>query len=1605
MTQLPNLDEVMSRVDGRLRELGFSAPEPPPPPRETGSFENFGNAFYRALVTQPRVAFNELTGDHEEAVEVAREADRTNPVREGFSGTLGSTFGSLLPVAGAIAAAPFTGGTTAAALGAGVAGLQGGIAAGSALHDVRNYEDRTGEDIGAGREAAVALGNGALVFFTSKFGISKLGNIGKGAMGELGEAVAKRQAWKSGLQGAEQFTRGDLAKAFARTIPEGMIRGATIESLEEAAEQAGSNAIDAVVGTGERSIGDGVLDAAIAGGIGGALLGPLSTGANFAARGEASLQDAARTLPDGDVAGRPLTEEQFLDERRIPLEDGPGPIYQEPSAYIERAGTIDMPSDDVADLAAPETHAKPFVSSLDAPTDTERDTPSFEDAIDVEPARPDSPNSRRKTYPLDEPIDVRPSGLATEQSDPLLLDSPDVSRVQGGGEPIDLLLSPGDQFAPAGLTGATPALDLAGPRGGQSPEIIGNTDQLSQPAPSVAETPELRQDAPDVSPDGPSLSRAEVLARAQARNDAEPVSLDATARQDADLQAEIDALRPDLPEDQLRRAERILDAEAVLDSRTVDGRAITPEEATSLRNRIDELTADPQVEQAVRALADFRQAEAELRGQLEDRQAQAQLREGEASGVEVEDEQRAEGLIRRLLKDQQGAVSIDNLAQPVIRLVNAGKVAVDSVVNFGKALVKRFGEAIRKHVPRLWKAVKEHLAQANRRSIGALNPGDAKRERARREAAAKRAAKKAARKKKLREERDARFASRSESPSGASEGSGAQEADREQEGRQEPAQSPQARSVSFPTRMVPRAAKKQARGLVKLIDDTVGALFRWYSRGHIDRIARADPDAAKRFQRITASAKSRSGTLQDKFGDKLRRLLGKAAYTSTGREVTNLSQYEWDGDGAESRIRKGIENIDGGYEKLTAMGRGIVDSMRELVRATGELAEKAGLQQIGPDGKLRKFNVGNGNVMLRMGTADYHDILNEGPTNPAWKVLTKWLSDKNDMKMEDVNDILFQIHEQRAGLSGGSDFRRANAEFLRAFKRFPDAIRVNGDDIPLLHTNPTDYVNAAIERMAWRTAFTDEFGAQHPGDEKLLEFIKSSKADNRLLHEAMLLAHGLPIDKPLVKPGTVRYKAARGLGHTISMFRSMALSAAAIPNTVETALGNIPAFFGHGVSLKAMRMAFGEHKSIEHLLEDVGAFTEAVFNGSYDPNFKGRSAARMMSEVSASAFGLRYLNEKQELMAGAAAKIMVDRWRRGIARDVDTTVIESMGFDAEQARELATEGPARTGKLTDLEKQFIQRAVPFLTSANTSRLENSAAGNSRWFRSLMAFQSYGMMKVNSFVKVVEAVHKGWNGGGQQKFAAGKLAASYLMNTTAQGAANYFLMAYIFGGEEGWEVAENEAADKPLAFLRDSFIFSTFAGMFGQMARVLSDSQDLPDKVVRSTFPGAVFMEVKDLFTGERKYSNQSMGERVETFFTKNVPIGRLATTQLAAMGLSDRDAGLESAQRAYWRWAFDEGVGKRIKDFTQEEDVLNFKKHMRRATEAMKRGQSPAKHLNKALRIKGNQSTSASIRARKMLDKLSLEQQKALRKRIGDSAYRKLQQWDNVLDGWANAMK
>ena len=226
-----------------------------------GAFTNFSRSVYKGAVAQPAASYQELFGDHKDALKILAESAVESPTRPGVSRFLGSVVGGIAPTFAAMIPGPQQTVTVPTVL-----AHYGLMAAGEGRGAVKSFEEETGKDLSGAHEAIIATGYGATVFAAERLGFGALNStfrkIGTKAMKDMGIAYAKRQPGK-----VAKIAVTELGKL---TNLSGMIEGG-----EEGLEQLMTNAIDATYDPNARTVRQmlhGVPESFLGGYVGGLVL-------------------------------------------------------------------------------------------------------------------------------------------------------------------------------------------------------------------------------------------------------------------------------------------------------------------------------------------------------------------------------------------------------------------------------------------------------------------------------------------------------------------------------------------------------------------------------------------------------------------------------------------------------------------------------------------------------------------------------------------------------------------------------------------------------------------------------------------------------------------------------------------------------------------------------------------------------------------------------------------------------------------------------------------------------------------------------------------------------------------------------------------------------------------------------------------------------------------------------------------------------------------------------------------------------------------------------------------------------------------------------------
>jgi hypothetical protein len=828
----------------------------------------------------------------------------------------------------------------------------------------------------------------------------------------------------------------------------------------------------------------------------------------------------------------------------------------------------------------------------------------------------------------------------------------------------------------------------------------------------------------------------------------------------------------------------------------------------------------------------------------------------------------------------------------------------------------------------------------------------------------------------------------------------------------------------------------------------------------VDRLRRVSQDpliqeAADQGRRAISTMKSLLGEM----APTLRRLLptlGSLPTTAKGRVLGGLQRISWAPGNiwGVDRFRLALENRLPADQELTAAEKPIVSAVQAFLKETGHMAEREGLQQFNyRTGEWQPFVVREGDVAPRLATLWYFDTLMIGE-GARFDALAKAIAEANNLDPAEVQQTL---QEQRAELIGTgerdpSPFRRINAEHMRVWPVMPSYIRdvETGRRVELLESNPFRYVERLAELTASRLSYVRHFGQETEGTSlvnRLVETVRERKGGADEVLALTRALNGMPVERSFYhQPGSALSELAIGLTHASSLLKSGALSLTFVPNMVEP-MANIQALAG-GPAMKDFWVTLwnlysgSERRAVTiAALEEMGAISLWVRNMSWNPQRPGESLSRIGREIPT--LVVRAFWRSQERLSAELGRVKAERMAAGKGTKGDIADARVMlNVSLPEARTMA-EGKGTPEQYLALAR----RAGAFTTNSPMARAEVSRIEHSRLFKTAFAFTRYAMMKVRWLgqygpvvVEDVKHLHEArqardanpdpdterayreaW---GDAAASSGKVA-RMLTGTTAAGTAQYFLMALVTGGMLGVKDAWDDFAEEPLRFLRDSFLYTMFAGPFGSIIRLTrNQSRVWYESVLQVTWPGALAIELSDFMTGSGRYRDRGPEEKLAAFVDRFLPINRAVAQGLAALGYGSDAKKMNTALRSYWkhvrrinpqgRYAASSGESI-IPDVAKEQKIhAEFRVHMRRATEAIRKGQDPQEHIDRALQLEGKDapSVAASIRGRRVLtgamDPESTSYvpsvREALERRVSKETMELLQLHDQLLDTWARSV-
>lgn len=798
--------------------------------------------------------------------------------------------------------------------------------------------------------------------------------------------------------------------------------------------------------------------------------------------------------------------------------------------------------------------------------------------------------------------------------------------------------------------------------------------------------------------------------------------------------------------------------------------------------------------------------------------------------------------------------------------------------------------------------------------------------------------------------------------------------------------------------------KPAAKSILENGTEAIKGFSRWYSEWMVERLRRAGgplvKQAADVFDRVISRERELYGTLTPSL-DPARREAGKL-----GKATTWLHKID------SVTPRTGIANVVSAIEGTAPVPTYAQRLVAMAQQANVEIGQL--LQPVIPGFKAT-------GAFQRNLTAWGYDIIREG-RGKVWQDWTQGLAVANGLRPSTVRGF---FRKWKAILDDPmpdmARLEKINQDFSRVFPEAVTHVRVGevGPGVwqPVMHADLFNYLENAARRATHVRAFREFYPMDASGRAMFRALQNASRrelnSDYQKDWDSLIRTlHGHPTDSytdfGILRPGTALGETFRFINSTVGNLASrMVLTGQMFVQPGENIAGSTPVFLGYRNYLRALARI----RQLYPQMEQQGMVNRVMHDMTYDPNSPVRSAFRIAGNVLSRAFAETALNELQEAHAATTARVVSERIKAGTLSSWEQRQLpltfKSMGFTKPQVADLMRGDP-------DLLAAFERKAASFLTSGNKAIAEGSRLGANRLFNSVFRFQLYPMMKLNQLRKVMgnfgEAMRSGSN---SEKVAASEQMARFLFGAAAQGALTVGITALAYEGLMGAGIRLREAMDDTVGFLVESFA----ATMSGPMYLLYRGSKNkglsgIGEQSLRTFFPYAIANDMMDAAHGAGQYRNLDAFERAGKFVSQKLPGTRFLRLGMSAAGLSTENVKLDAAIKGFYRWRRDALGFREQEDFLNADTRKQFRIEMKRAVEALKRGDAP--EFNLRLRQAAQQARKAgsvtqSLRSSKILKRpdganLTPQEMDALTNHIGEDAVNMLRYFDGMLDAQADAL-
>lgn len=602
----------------------------------------------------------------------------------------------------------------------------------------------------------------------------------------------------------------------------------------------------------------------------------------------------------------------------------------------------------------------------------------------------------------------------------------------------------------------------------------------------------------------------------------------------------------------------------------------------------------------------------------------------------------------------------------------------------------------------------------------------------------------------------------------------------------------------------------------------------------------------------------------------------------------------------------------------------------------------------------------------------------------------------------------------------------------------PNRLRINGEWVDILLTEPFKFVVASSKYLASRVAFIEEFGQKLPKEvvetakaagqrlpkdrqtDLFDRFVKGANKDHearKFINEMTRAMNGLDITDPVIDATSEMARANRRILRPLTgLWSVLRLSGAPTVivnvlepfNTLATHVGWTPTLKGfHDVWGAYSKWHTGDGTEWRALLararkagvvfKEPPRLPEAPWDARkgdrWDSTLEWASFASMPQKV---------VNSLNELQAFRATEILRDTFSGKPAELAGLRMVDMPSDIAKRLQE---------GKGTEADWLHVIRTMPQWTQGTGRLTEQSRFQQNRYTRTWLKFLTFARnyARYNAdFAKLGTKIASGKAEAGDVqvfgRYLAGKGVVgvpAYLLTQTLIHMANGLLLS---DADDAGQITANFVEE-----LRDYMIAQELAGPgLASVAKWITGQQsgNIASQAARVFAPTSIAYEAWEAATASGKYTNEHWSERAGMWAMSQVPILNQAKKFISAVS-GEEQPEFRVARSRYYDYLNEIGEGppadrSGYKEFTAI--MRDFRDSFWKA--GHDRGTVSRDDLRDILREaagvsdKGWDSVAASLRSRKFLSALDKEQRDEFQSRIGTDQYQLLLDHDRAIDKW-----